>query len=265
MELQGDAVISAVGILPFLEPGPLYVTTHQWRVVDTYTSRLRSSVRRFLLRPGFTAEVELPELDIPRVFKALNRFAGQTPEGIYELMAGKLAGLEQRLHTRGAVAQVVARAEQFLQLVMPRRTQQRLGRNAIIEPSALEVSRFHRSYGVVNDPFVVLEDLNEGTLDRRSVHTLRQVFPATFDAIQTALFELNADVLSRDESHDIPFVKERVLGILLGTPPVSGALQRTIQEAFEASAQQAENQRRGGGGASKGDPLQTQIQRSAAT
>lgn len=80
-------------------------------------------------------------------------------------------------------------------------------------PSGAEIARFARHYGAAIDPLSVLEDLENGTLSREAVETLRELYP-----------DLHAKIVARiaekagSRSQPLPYALRRQLSLLFGTP-----------------------------------------------
>jgi hypothetical protein len=80
------------------------------------------------------------------------------------------------------------------------------------EPSSIELSKFKRYVQAVENPYSVMEDIEQGTVTREHIEALRTVYPAIYRQIQDKTMEFVA------EQPTLPYNKKVQLGILLAVP-----------------------------------------------
>lgn len=110
-------------------------------------------------------------------------------------------------------------------------------------PTKQEIAEFNRRARAVNNPMVLLSDLEAGKLTPETVEAVRDVYPETFAEIQGKLAEKIADMSQRGQ---VPSIGDRVqLSLIMGapmTPEMQPAAIRTFQSIY---AQQSPEQRQG--------------------
>lgn len=157
-----------------------------------------------------------------------------SPDGLLEKTAsiGSIVGKTGAPNIGGAFGGKLQNATQYLYDQMPKPMKQKSVFAPKIKwrPSDYELSKFEAKVSVVEDPFVVLDELENGTLTRSHVEALEAVYPqiATFmkDKIIDEVFTKPAD---------IPYTQRLKLSLLLGEdldPTVSGKELTYYQTTF---------------------------------
>jgi hypothetical protein len=104
----------------------------------------------------------------------------------------------------------------------------------------MELAKFQRYLQIVEQPFTVLEEIEQGTLSREHVEALQVVYPEIYAQVQSEVMEQIV------EHPDTPYQKRLTLGILLNIPSDQSlepsavlGLQRNFQTT--ALAEEASN------------------------
>jgi hypothetical protein len=236
METQGDifgeSLLAVVGVTPLLDPkGRIRLGIGRVESAAKLQDRIRARLRKFCTADGFDTAGELPEFDAETVLAELAR----PIEEIRVRLEGQLAGTEEAQEEINALMPALGRALAFLQSVAPRNSRVTLTGAQPVAPSEMSVSRLRRIYDVVNDPLIVLDDMNEGCLARQQVDTLRVVYPALKDYMRQVLFEEMTAARTADDKWTLPYAKERVLAIFLGVEAMTPALAKELQAQFGQS------------------------------
>jgi len=220
----GEALLAVLGLDPLLGEGRLRLTVEKRRQAMGLRATIRKEVRRFIRAADFDDERPLPEFDYR---KALERLTEEAPEQL----ADRLAGFEDPEEALAFVA-AASRAMTYLRNVLRPRSRVTMTGPKPVPPSDFEVSRFRRALALVNDPLLVLEDLNEGTLARGQVRTLAEVFPGIYSVIKDEMRLALTDVIAERPRYEIPRQKARMLAILTETREWSRELAAMLQANF---------------------------------
>lgn len=132
------------------------------------------------------------------------------------------------------------------------------------KPSDAELSKFNRYLKAIDDPFSVLDDLDQGMLTPESVEALKAVYPNLYSKMSQMAVEAVGE-----HQDGLPFVKQLQLSMLLGMP-VSSAQDQNFVMRLQAGAQaqgaaeEMQNQPKAArkGGKIEGDFLKNQMGQS---
>jgi len=80
-------------------------------------------------------------------------------------------------------------------------------------PSDTELSRFERKLRVIQNPFTVVQDLEQGSLTSEAVDTLKNVYPALFRRIQGKVIDS-----LMEEKENVPYETRLQLALILEEP-----------------------------------------------
>lgn len=121
--------------------------------------------------------------------------------------------------TQMAMQRTAIRAADYVRSRIPVRSQQAHlvpGRLGVTRPTHSEIASFLRTVRAVENPLVLLDELDRGRLSRESVDAVRAVYPRIYsrllDEVQTNLAERAA------AGRPVPYRQRLQLGILLGAP-----------------------------------------------
>lgn len=137
------------------------------------------------------------------------------PDKLATKIAGNLMQVDSIAPNMAASARdTLSRGFQFLASKIPR--DPRSGTNMFgddeFEPSSLELAQFKRYVQAVENPYSVLDDLNEGTLTREHVEALRAVYPSIYSQLQQKALVYVSQRPKLDYSRKIQ------IGVLLDIP-----------------------------------------------
>lgn len=191
---------------------------------------IRRECRRFI------GDTEAPAVPL-RAFsykEALERLTAPLDE---QFVLDKLRGFDD-----GAEALAFARAAGiaigYLRSLLPRRVRSTPTGPKNVPPSDQEVGKFARAFAVIQNPLVVFEDLNDGTLSREHVKALRTVYPSLYDEAKAAIFYAMQAMLGQRKSWELPYDKDKLLQIFLDTSTMTPGLAADLQRAFAEPEQQ---------------------------
>jgi hypothetical protein len=135
-------------------------------------------------------------------------------------------------------------------------------------PSHSAVADFRRVWNVAQDPMIVLDDLEDGSLAEDQVAALALLYPALYADIQQAAEDvMTAQVARRGQDWEPAPQKRAMLGVLLQKDLLDPELTAAVQQVY---AQQAQQEAQAGGGGPKRsssksqEPPQTPGQKAAA-
>lgn len=116
---------------------------------------------------------------------------------------------------QGQLAQVSARAVQYLQSIKP----QPYKGNPLdkpIDPSKAEMSRYNRALEIAEQPAIMLKHIKEGTLQASDLQDLGAMYPGLYRTMAAKLS--NEMISSQSEDHLIPYKTRMGLSLFLGQP-----------------------------------------------
>lgn len=235
----GEALLAVIGARAFLGPEPFRLTQDHRAKAGRLRATAAKELRRFLTSQEFDKERPNPEFDYQEALRLLS----EDPQPLD--VANKLTGDPEE----GADLLVAAgNALEYLRQTLPKRTRSTLTGPKPVKPSDTDVSRFRRSWSVLNDPMVVLADLNEGVLVRDQVRALEAAFPALYDAIKQELQVALSNLAGSRKDAEVSRARAKLLDVLMLSRSWDQALADEQQRSFvEADAEQAS-----GGGAPSG-------------
>jgi hypothetical protein len=164
---------------------------------------------------------------------ALRQLSAQ-PELFVQNLQKSTEGL-QKLDpmTNQAVANLAMQAVQFLQSKAPKPPAQEMFGKRPFRPSDAELARFNRYVQAVENPVVVLADLQKGILTKEQVEAIRVVYPGLY----RVMVERITDHVSK-HPEQLTYAQKLQLGTLLGVPVTTSA-DRAYIAALQKSAQAA--------------------------
>lgn len=102
--------------------------------------------------------------------------------------------------------------------------------------STIELSKFRKIVNTLEDPTIVLDDLNRGTLNKDQVEALMYVYPETYNMVRSQVME------HITENPDLSYSKKLNLGILLDLPTDRSITTNYIQQFQLSYANEQESQ-----------------------
>jgi hypothetical protein len=94
------------------------------------------------------------------------------------------------------------------------------------EPSKAEISKFERYHEIVEQPYLALNQVKDGTLVPETIETLSVVYPKLFEAMKSQLMEEAIAMHSKEKA--IPFQLKQNLTMFIGQPLDSALKQPSI-------------------------------------
>lgn len=157
-----------------------------------------------------------------------------SPDALLEKSAaiGSIIGKSGAPNIGGALGVKLQNATKYLYDNMPKPLKQKSPFASRIKwrPSDYELSKFEAKVSVVEDPFVVLDELEAGTLTRSHVEALEAVYPQIATYMKDKIVD---EVFTKPT--DIPYTQRLKLSLLLGEdldPTVSGKELTYYQTTF---------------------------------
>lgn len=106
-----------------------------------------------------------------------------------------------------------------------------------IDPSAMDIAQFNRVWAAVDDPILLLKQAAKGTVTPEAVDAVRNVYPALFDQMQTAIIGAIAD-----RKKPVPYLQRLAISDIMGEP-MDGTMRFTSimanQGVYSSTAAQA--------------------------
>lgn len=137
-----------------------------------------------------------------------------------------------------AAQQRLVTAVDFLNSKLPKSSHEGTAQflfNKEYTPTTMERAKFQRYLQIVEQPFTVLAEIEQGTLTREHVEALQSVYPEIYKEVQDQVME------QINEHPDTPYQKRLTLGILLNIPSDQSldpsavlGLQKNFQTVAEA-------------------------------
>lgn len=142
--------------------------------------------------------------------------------------------------TQAAMQRTAMRAADYVRAQIPFRSQRAHlvpGRTGQTRPSQQEMASFLRTVRAVEDPLVLLSELEAGRLSRESVDAVRAVYPQIYarlvEQVQASLAE------QAQEGRQVPYRDRLQLGLLLGAPTDPSLRPESIARVQSMYAAQA--------------------------
>lgn len=135
-----------------------------------------------------------------------------------------------------AFNQKLTNAVTYLQNIVPK---ERIPPNPLApkidyKPSDSEIRQFERKLSVVQDPFSVLKDLENGTLTKDHVEALTTVYPKLYSSMQDSVFKAAAN----GELAALPYNKRIKLSMFMGSPMDTSLQPQNILKFQQSYGQQ---------------------------
>jgi len=145
------------------------------------------------------------------------RLASSTPQATRATLNQALAPLSPAAPGIAAVAvnRAIA-AQEYLNTQLPKVTADELLYGTQPYTSTVERSRFERVYEALEDPPVLLERLQKGTISRDQVDAVRAVFPEMFAEMQTAVSGELTRLASKGKR--LPYSERIAIGVMFDMP-----------------------------------------------
>lgn len=229
--LDLECLLAAIGPARILAGQP---TMHKYQMdrAAAMPREIRRRVLRFLGTDSFQPADELPEFDWEAVFKLVS--GGEDPQRAAALYAvipdGELA---TDLGTRAATIQGWANAK------LPRepRTVAYDESMPLDEPSPSAVAEFRRQWEVANDPMVVIDDLEDGSLIDDQVTAVAELYPAIYAEMRQAVSDgVAANKARKGQDWEPSATKDALLGTLRQKDVTDHALAAAVQQVYAQEA-----------------------------
>lgn len=142
--------------------------------------------------------------------------------------------------TGSALSARMAQVAQYIDAIMPKppRPNSPFAPQIEWEPSDYEMAAFDQKLSVIMDPFVVLDELEAGTLTRNHMESLKTIYPVIHAAMQAKVQEAVVN-----GAEPVPY-KERVKLSLLMDAPMDPSLEKraiaTFQQSFAGMTEDGE-------------------------
>ena len=154
---------------------------------------------------------------------------------------GKVAGLSDGSHLghympdhQTALTQAQVRATQYLQQIKPQ-SYRPSPLDKEIEPSSAKMARYNRALDIAAQPAVIMQHIQDGTLQSSDIQDLHAMFPAL---AKNMAQKLSTEMTNSQESGDIvPYRTKIALAMFLGTPVDSTMSAASIMAAQPQPAQ----------------------------
>ena len=133
------------------------------------------------------------------------------------------------------IQMALVRGTSFLLDKMPKPIDQSL-LDTPYEPSQAEIVSFGRYVAVVENPTIVLDQLEANYVPKETLETLQQVYPSFYSALKTQILEQLTDKLA-DDNLKVPYQRRVVLSRFLGMPldsTMKPALMQRNQQVLQA-------------------------------
>ena len=159
--------------------------------------------------------------------KLLNKFE-RDPEFLNSRVQSAVSRVAQAAPNTAAAAQItMIKAANFLQQKVPKRGA--FGgfldvlQQEIPLPSNVEMSKFENYVAVIDNPAVVLEQLDAGTITRESVEAVKAVYPELYQKIRQETM-----IRIQEDPTGLSYSKKIQLGILLDIPADASLLPQNV-------------------------------------
>lgn len=114
-----------------------------------------------------------------------------------------------------ALGKTAAQSVQYLNEMRPRSTQSS-PLDSKIEPSKAETAAYHRQLTIAEQPLVILEHIQNGTVIPQDVHTMQVVYPGLYRQLSNKIHE--AVIETASEGKNIPYEQRMGMSMFLATP-----------------------------------------------
>ncbi len=131
------------------------------------------------------------------------------------------------------------------------------------KPNEEQLKNFHNKLEVINNPYIVLDKLHNGTLNRADMEVVQAVYPAIYNKIHSSIMSQAVN----PKYQEMPFATKAKLSVLLGQPLDNSFKAdniKAIQDLYKSSEEQEKQQNKGSlKGLSKLNTGATNIQKVA--
>lgn len=251
--LEAESLLAVVGLGAVLEPGKLRTRFEQRQRARGLEAEFRRRIRRYASGKDVPREKVRRAFSWPTISARISRAVN--PDILAEAIGAVTDG-----DTGILFATVVGRALELARSEMPAGARRSLAGASPRQPSESELSRFRRTWGVLDDGTSILRLMETGLLAVDEVRTFALVFPKLYGIARRAFFEAVARGKARDIDFAIVGTRARVLERLLQVSMVD------VQAMQEIYAKEQEGGDGGGGGVSSAaakDTLSTPVQKLA--
>ncbi len=206
----------------------------------------KAAVRTSLMNSGFARNQGKEAKDEKEAFKNIANNLIEyrvNPDKLALKIASNTMKVGYAAPNASKFAQVtLAKAVSFLYEKMPK--DMKAGTDILgdrkFEPSSIELSKFKRYVQAVENPYSVMEDIEQGTVTREHIEALRTVYPAIYRQIQDKTMEFVA------EQPTLPYNKKVQLGILLAVPTDASLAPQSVMSLQNTFLEEEKDN--GGGG-----------------
>lgn len=226
---SAEALMAVTGIKRVLEREPQKITAADKHAAAALPREMRRAVSRFL--DPDTVPRQVPKMKRFDYAKALDQITkALEPQHLADL-AGMFRPSDAIL---GAEYLALAtRLLGYLQSILPIRTLKTMATTINVDPSDAEIARFRRAYDVVNDPMIVLRDMEYLMLVGDQVNTVATNYPTLYAMMRDRMALGMADELAKKKHWELPRRKDFQVQVLFQTNMTSPGLFKTLQESFE--------------------------------
>lgn len=137
-----------------------------------------------------------------------------------------------------ALAYTASNVVGYLKSIRPN-TDPKAPLDARMKPSQVQKSAYDRALDIAEDPLLVLNDIQDGTLTSKDVVALQRMYPALYQKLSGQLMEQVVDLQAKDE--EIPYAKRMALSLFLKQPLDSTMTPAAIM-AHQMPAQESQGQ-----------------------
>lgn len=109
-----------------------------------------------------------------------------------------------------------------------------------VEPSKFEKDMFNDALSIANQPIMVLEKVQKGTINSEDIKHLSNLYPSLYDNLKEKVSHELIDMVHKDE--EIPYQTRMGLSLFLGQPLDSTMLPQSIMALQPSMAQQQQQQ-----------------------
>lgn len=196
---------------------------------------------------GAAGASELKRKDEKDTLKLINDLSGDPERLIEKLDKSTQIFSEFAPKIAASIGMTAVTAIEFLASKAPQRPN--MGPLASeYEFSPYEISKFNRYADVVDDPLVVLEQIETATITPEAIETIQTVYPGLYQEMKLSL--LNELTESPDAAEKMPYAKKMALSLFMQEDlmaSISGPQIMSNQMAYQKPPQQQASAMMGGG------------------
>lgn len=232
---ETEALFAAIGLMPILEGKPRLSEAKQAKIAGL-PSDLRRRLVRFLAKDDVGPSTDVPAFDYQRVLELVSE--GPTAEdqrALFDLLGDD--DLADALHDKAESITTWANG------IIPREARKLPGGSIRQgEPDAIAMSDFRRQWQVAENPWLVMDDLEDGSLSDDQVQTMMLHFPELYGEVRQAAKDALAMTTARKGKDWEPSpIKGQLLSTLLQEDTIDLDLASAVQAVYSSDPQAAGN------------------------